>query len=211
MSPPTAPRLYAIADCGVLADGAVPEAVATLASYGIQWIQLRAKKASGLELFGLVEDCCRRLEGTGSALWIDDRVDLAALFPVAGVHLGQGDVPPKKAREILGPGVWIGRSTHDLAQVEEAEADPAVDVIAIGPVFPTRSKEQADPVVGIEGVRQARGKTHKPLVAIGGLQAGNLQEVLAAGADSAAMIGAFFHGDIDENCSRLRRAAGEAP
>lgn len=209
MYPITAPRLYAIADSGALENRPLPEAVAAFAASGIRWIQIRAKRMPSRELYAQVEECCRRLAGSDVSLWIDDRVDLAALLPVTGVHLGQEDLTPKLAREIVGPEVWIGRSTHDLQQVEEAEADPAVDVVALGPVFETRSKERPDPVVGVEGVRAARARTRKPLVAIGGLGASNLEQVLAAGADSVAMIGAFCQGEIVENCGRLRRAAGE--
>ncbi len=209
MSSVTAPRLYAIADRGALGNRPLPDAVVALAAGGVRWIQIRAKTIPDRELFARVEECCRRLEGTGVSLWIDDRVDLAALLPVYGVHLGQEDLPPGDARKIVGPEVRIGRSTHDLRQVLEAEEDPDVDVVAVGPVFETRSKERPDPVVGLEGVREARAHTRKPLVAIGGLGASNLGEVLAAGADSAAMIGAFCRGEIVENCSRLRRAAGE--
>lgn len=177
----------------------------------MRWIQLRAKGASGALGWRLVEVCCRRLEGSAATLWVDDRADLAALLPVGGVHLGRGDLPPAAARLVIGPDRWIGASTHDRAQLAAAAADPAVDVVAVGPVFPTRSKTDPDPVVGLELVRAARALTVKPLVAIGGIDAGNLGSVLAAGADTVAVLSAIAPEGVAASCRRLLQAAGEAP
>ena len=100
---------------------------------------------SGGELCRQMEACCRALEGSGVRLWVDDRADLAALFPVAGVHLGQTDLPPAAARRVVGEEMWIGLSTHDEEQLRAADADPEVDVVAVGPVFPTTGKERPGP------------------------------------------------------------------
>ncbi|HEX7183432.1 MAG TPA: thiamine phosphate synthase [Thermoanaerobaculia bacterium] len=205
------PRIYAIADAGALGATPLPDAVREMAEAGVRWIQVRAKRRSGSELYRMLEESCRALEGSGAALWVDDRADLAALFPVAGVHVGQADLPPAAARLVVGEGVWIGQSTHGEEQLAAADGDPAVDVIAVGPVFATASKENPDPVVGLPFVRQARARTAKPLVAIGGIDAGNVAEVLAAGADTAAALGAVCRGslsEIRENCRRLLAAAG---
>ncbi|HYO11809.1 MAG TPA: thiamine phosphate synthase [Thermoanaerobaculia bacterium] len=199
--------IYAIADAEALAPIPVPAAVAAMAEAGIRWIQVRAKRISGREWYRVLEDCCRALEGSGVDLWVDDRADLAVLFPVGGLHVGQADLPPAAARRVVGREVRIGLSTHDEAQVAAADEDPDVDVVAVGPVFPTASKERPDPVVGLPLVRWARSRTAKPLVAIGGIDAGNVAEVLAAGADAAAVIGAVCRGDVRENCRRLLAAA----
>jgi thiamine-phosphate pyrophosphorylase len=90
-------------------------------------------------------------------------------------------------RGIIGAGRWLGVSTHNPEQMVEAERTSA-DYVAIGPVFSTSSKEKPDPVVGIEGVRRARDLTRKPLVAIGGITRDNAAAVIAAGADSVAVI-----------------------
>jgi|SRR6185436_1005546 len=207
-------RIYAIADAGALGAVPLPEAVGVLAEAGIRWIQVRAKRLSGRDLFQAVEGCCRVLEGSGSVLWIDDRADLAALFPVAGVHVGQTDLPPAAVRQVVGGETWIGLSTHDEAQLEAADADPEVDVVAVGPVFPTASKERPDPVVGLDFVRRARSRTAKPLVAIGGIGAENLAAVLAAGADAAVVLSAICPGKsgdlagIGMKARRLLVAAG---
>ena len=202
------PRIYAIADAGALGAGGVPGAVAAMAGEGIGWIQLRAKGLPGDALFRLAEACCRAAEGSAARLWIDDRADLAALFPFAGLHLGQADLPPGAARRAIGERPWIGFSTHDDDQLAAAAADPAVDVVAVGPVFPTASKDRPDPVVGLDFVRRARAATAKPLVAIGGIDAGNLAEVLAAGADAVAVLSAVCRGDVAANSRRLLAAAG---
>jgi thiamine-phosphate pyrophosphorylase len=204
--------VYAIADAEALLPVPLPEAVAEMAEAGIRWIQVRAKKLAGGEWHRALEGCCRALEGSGAELWVDDRADLAALFPVAGLHLGQADLPPGAARRVVGRGVRIGLSTHDEEQLAAADADPEVDVIAVGPVFPTTGKERPDPVVGLAFVRQARAATRKRLVAIGGIDAGNVSRVLAAGADAAAVLGAVCRGDrrgdVRANCRRLLAAAG---
>lgn len=204
---PGPPAFYAIADLEMLeTPPRLEAAVAEMIEAGVGWVQLRAKKAPDDLFFALAETSCRRAEGTATRIWIDDRADLAALLPVFGVHVGQRDLPPGAARRSLGPGPRIGRSTHDEAQLREADADPDVDVIALGPIFPTRSKERPDPVVGLEELRRLRPLTAKPLVAIGGIDVSNIARVIEAGADSAAVLGAICRGDVAANCERLARA-----
>jgi thiamine-phosphate pyrophosphorylase len=207
------PPVYAIADAEALGVDRMPAprmpaAVAAMADAGVRWIQVRAKKLPSIDFYHAIEACCRVLEGSGAALWVDDRADLAALLPVAGAHVGQTDLPPAAVRRVFGEGsgLWIGQSTHDEAQLAAADEDPEVDLIAVGPVFPTTSKERPDRVVGLPFVRLARTRTAKPLVAIGGIDAGNAAEVLAAGADAVAVLGAVCRGevrDIGEGCRRL--------
>jgi thiamine-phosphate pyrophosphorylase len=144
--------------------------------------------------------CARELRrvtwGTGTKprakLIINDRVDLCLAADADGVHLGQDDLSPESARRIFdqvkdGRTRIIGFSTHNPSQLREADALP-IDYIAIGPVFATGSKANPDPVVGLEGVRQARQATRKPLVAIGGITRQNCSQVKAAGADAVAVI-----------------------
>lgn len=119
-------------------------------------------------------------------LIINDRADIAALVGVGGVHVGQQDLSVEDARRICGPDCWVGVSTHTLEQVREAAATSA-DYIAVGPIFPTSTKVNPDPVVGVDFVRRARELTRKPLVAIGGITAERAEEVYRAGADSLAV------------------------
>lgn len=199
--------LYAIADAGRIPPARLPDAVEEMAAAGVETIQLRAKNVTDRELWRLSERLLARLEGWTGELWIDDRVDLAAALPFAGVHLGQRDLPPALARPLLPAPAAIGSSTHDERQAAAADGDPAVDWVAIGPVYPTRSKEQPDPVLGPPGVAAARARTAKPLIAIGGIDERTIAAVLGAGADSAAVISAVCEGDVAANCRRLLAAA----
>ena len=107
------------------------------------------------------------------------------------MHVGQEDLPPDEARRIIGPKRVLGVSTHNPKQLELADRSSA-NYVAIGPVFATSSKQNPDPVVGVEGVSLARSLTTKPLVAIGGIDLDNCGEVIEAGADSVAVISAIF-------------------
>ncbi|MBV8199945.1 MAG: thiamine phosphate synthase [Acidobacteria bacterium] len=219
--------IYAIADAEALAPLPVAGAVAEMAAAGVRSIQIRAKRWSGRQWHEAVEASCRALEGSGADLWVDDRGDLAALFAAAGVrglHVGQSDLPPAAARRALPDSLWIGLSTHNERQLIAADADPEVDLIAIGPVFPTTGKTgpgrfgaaagpapPPDPAVGLELVRWARSRTGKPLVAIGGIDASRVAAVLAAGADAAVALGAACRGgDVRASCRRLVAAAASA-
>ena len=112
---------------------------------------------------------------------------LAAMAGAGGVHVGQEDLPVDEARKICGAPLWVGVSTHTLEQLRAAEATSA-DYIAVGPIFPTGTKANPDPVVGLEFLRAARQITRKPLVAIGGITVESAGEVYRAGADSIAVI-----------------------
>ncbi len=201
------PKIYAIADAGVLGGTALSEAASRIAGAGVTWIQLRAKELSESRLCEEVLRIVDQRMNRPFVLWINDRPDVASLCGAEGVHLGQDDLPPSAARLVVGDACWIGRSTHDLDQVAEADRDPDVDLIALGPVFETRNKVDPDPVVGLEALSEARRSTEKPLVAIGGLSATNLHLALQAGADSVALLGAVCRGDIEANCRLLSAAA----
>ena len=200
-------RIYAIADAEALAPRSLAESALIMAQAGIMTIQLRAKKLDDELLLAEAERCLRLLEDWPGELWIDDRVDLAMLLPVAGVHLGRQDMPAAAARLLLPPAVRIGVSTHDEDQLARAGRESAADWVAFGPIFATRSKRDADPVVGLERLKAARKLTSKPLIAIGGVQSGDVAAVLAAGADAVAVISAVCAGDISRNCRELLSAA----
>ena len=185
------PRLYAIIDPERLGGRAPAAAAIALISAGVRLIQYRDKHASSRQLYETCTELRRLLHESGCRLIVNDRADVARAVDADGVHLGQTDLPVELARRILNTGQWLGYSTHSLAQVVEADGTTA-DYIAFGPVFPTASKENPDPLVGLEGLRQARRATRKPLVAIGGISLQNAREVIAAGADSVAVIGGLL-------------------
>ena len=187
------PRLYAIID-PARAGGRPPAVVAReLFSAGVRLIQFRDKHASSRQLYETCAELMELLQDSGCCLIVNDRADVARATEAEGVHLGQDDLPVEMARRVLAPDQWIGCSTHSVGQVVEADRSTA-DYIAFGPIFPTASKENPDPVVGLEGLREARRATGKPLVAIGGITLQNAREVLTAGADSVAVIGDLFAG-----------------
>lgn len=197
------PPVYGIVDAGVLGWDAIADGVLTMDRAGISWIQIRAKEVGDAQLCEQMEQCIRGLGGSRTWLWMNDRPDLAALFGVAGIHVGQDDLAPGLVRGIVGEDCWIGRSTHNLDQLGEADEDPDVDLIALGPIFATRSKKNPDPEVGLELLGEARRRTSKPLVAIGGISGDLVEQVLDAGADSAVLLGALCQGDLTANCERL--------
>jgi thiamine-phosphate pyrophosphorylase len=129
---------------------------------------------------------------------VNDRVDVALLAGAVGVHLGQTDLSPASARQILGPDRLIGLSTHNLEQALEAEAMP-VDYIAVGPVFWTSSKENPDPVLGLERLAEICRAVRKPVVAIGGITIDQARQVRTAGAHAVAVIRDLLAaGDVTE-------------
>lgn len=180
------PPIYPIIDSSVPTDRIVPFAE-QFADADVQLIQLRLKNASAAAICAQARALLAYLEPRGVRLIVNDRPDIAAIIGAAGVHVGQDDLPVEAARQICGPVRWVGVSTHNLAQLREADLTSA-DYIAVGPVFPTATKSNPDPVVGVELVRAARQLTRKPLVAIGGITAETAEQVYRAGADSLAVI-----------------------
>lgn len=184
----TLPRLYPILDTASLERLACPLVTAAEAMLegGARILQIRHKGHFSRTVFEQAErigELCR----DAGALWIvDDRADVAKLLG-AGVHLGQEDLEPEAVRRLVGPETIIGYSTHNAEQLRAAAGEP-VDYVAVGPVFATGSKQRPDPVIGVDSVRQWRPLTERPLVAIGGITRENAARVLAAGADSVAVI-----------------------
>jgi thiamine-phosphate pyrophosphorylase len=186
-------RLYAIADAEVLRARGVGlrEFALELRAAGVELVQYRDKVGSPHDVLAGAALLREVFEGTGCRLIMNDRADLAVLARFGGVHVGQGDLLPEDARRVVGADRWVGVSTHTEEQVRVSEASCA-DYVAIGPVFATGTKVDAEAVVGLEGVRRARALTGKPIVAIGGITRENALSVIEAGADSVAVISGLF-------------------
>ena len=193
------PRLYPILDASFLPALArvayLTRVVRELEDAGVTLLQYRNKQG-GVEETMSDAGAMRAAATSQLRLIMNDSPELAVRAGFDGVHVGQEDISPALARSIVGPDRIVGVSTHNRAQLEIAAKQP-VDYIAIGPVFATASKENPDPVVGLDGVREARAVTNKPLVAIGGITLENAADVLAAGANSIAVISALFGPDRD--------------
>ena len=159
---------------------------------GATFIQLREKHLSPREVYPDAVEAVRIAREHGVRVIINDRVDMALALRADGVHLGQDDLPPEAARRVLGEKAIIGFSTHNVEQAIAAARLP-INYIAIGPIFATSSKENPDPVVGLDGLREVRDRTGStPLVAIGGINEHNAAQALAAGADAVAIISALL-------------------
>jgi len=184
------PKLYAITD-RQWSNCTHEEIVRMFLDGGARLIQLRDKEASGRELLDQAIACMKLTRDAGATLIINDRVDVALTAGADGVHLGQEDLSVDEAREILGEDKIIGVSTHSIAQFRAA-LETSANYIAVGPVYPTLTKENPAPVVGLELVREARKLTDRPLVAIGGISHALAPEVIEAGADCVAVISALY-------------------
>ncbi|MDT7809740.1 MAG: thiamine-phosphate pyrophosphorylase [Acidobacteriota bacterium] len=190
------PKLYPVTD-RLLSGLSHAEQVARLCEGGATFLQLREKHLAPRDFYREAEAALREARTRGARLIINDRADLALALGADGVHLGQDDMPPRAARSLLGAEAIIGFSTHSVEQARAASRLP-VDYVAIGPVFATSSKENPEPVVGLEGVRRVReavGRLH--LVAIGGITPESAEAVIEAGADSVALIGALIANAFD--------------
>lgn len=162
-----------------------------LVSSGVPLVQLRVKGANTRHFVDIAQVVAELCRATKTMFIINDRADIAQLVAADGVHLGQDDPPPAEVRKWLGRNKIIGWSTHNLEQARFAEAIGSVDYIGVGPIFPTTTKVNPDPVVGLDGLRAIRAAVRLPIVAIGGITPETAPAVLAAGADAVAMITPF--------------------
>ena len=189
------PRLYPIIDFSCFA--AKPDPISCVISFagelitaGATIIQYRDKISPPQKVLSVGREL-RRVTRDRATLIINDYPDVSLACDADGVHLGQDDLSPAAARRIFASarkdGRWIGFSTHNPDQAKEADTMP-IDYLAVGPVFTTSSKVNPDPVIGLDGVRNIKQSTAKPLVAIGGITRGNCRQVREAGADSVAVI-----------------------
>ncbi|MBA3247970.1 MAG: thiamine phosphate synthase [Pyrinomonadaceae bacterium] len=189
------PKLYPITDAR-LSGLTHAEQVARFAAGGAMLIQLREKHASPREFYVEAEAALHVARERGMQLIINDRADIALALRADGVHLGQDDLDPLAARRLLGADAIIGYSTHNIEQAIEAAQLP-ISYLAIGPIFVTHTKENPDPVIGLDGLRRVRAQldataTRLPLIAIGGITTENASAILDAGADSVAVVSALL-------------------
>jgi thiamine-phosphate pyrophosphorylase len=180
------PRLYVILDSALLRTPAI-DCARELADAGVRLMQYRDKSSPAREVLTTSRNLADFLIPRGIAFYVNDRADIAALAGASGVHVGQEDLEVERARQVIGGEKRVGVSTHNIGQFQEAVGTSA-DYIAVGPIFRTGSKANPDPVVGIEMIRQVRGLTDKPIVAIGGITLETAAQARQAGADSVAVI-----------------------
>ena len=186
-------RLYAIVDAAQTGGRPLAEVVDAMLAGGVAVLQLRVKDGPADEFLRMALDTRERTERAGCLFIVNDRVDIALAARADGVHLGQDDLPLEAARPLMGDRL-IGISTHSVEQAEEAERGGA-DYIGFGPMFPTRTKETGYASRGPAMLRSVRSRVHLPIVAIGGITAGNVTQTWDSGADAAAMISYLTRGE----------------
>jgi len=196
--PPTRRVTFAPATLYPIIDGADPTArrplIDALLEAGVPWLQLRCKGAPASSFLEAAQAILASTRGHATRVIVNDRLDVALASGAAGVHLGQGDLPLAAALRIAGDRLVIGISTHDVAEARAAQ-DGGADYVGFGPMFPTASKADAHPQRTLDELARVRAAITIPIVAIGGITEATAPSVLAAGADSVAMIGALASAD----------------
>jgi thiamine-phosphate pyrophosphorylase len=200
------PRFYPILDTAALGKHhcEAADAARALIDAGVRILQYRHKSNWTQARFDEAKRIAALCQDAGVLFVMNDRADYARLLGAA-LHIGQEDLPPVAARRVIGDEV-MGFSTHNRLQLTRGDEEP-VEYLSLGPIFTTQSKERPDPVLGLQGLRNLRGLTTKPLVAIGGITLENAWDALEAGANSVAVIS----GILPERCDAksIRRRAEE--
>src|SRR5919108_4638194 len=187
------PPLYAILD-PEQSKGRSPESVLRqLLEGGVTLLQLRVKTMAPRDFCELARTVRSETRAHGCQLIVNDRVDIALACDADGVHLGQEDLPLSSGRKLMGDKI-VGISTHDIGQAKAAEQSGA-DYIGFGPMFGTATKTTGYSARGVEMLREIRAAVKLPIVAIGGINEQNVQQVWQAGADSAAIISDILGAD----------------
>ena len=197
-------RLHLVTDSALCGARGILAVVEAAVRGGVTCVQLREKSLDTRAFVERARALKAWLGPLGVPLLINDRVDVALACGADGVHVGQNDMAPEDVRRLM-PGGLIGLSVESLAQLAAAERAP-VDYYGISPVFATRSKHDAAPALGLDGLRAIRAGTRRPLVAIGGIDAGNAAQVMAAGADGLAVVSALCSSADPEAAARDLRA-----
>ncbi len=183
-------HLYGIVDLGYVEPEKVPEMTRALVEGGVDVLQLRAKKLIGGEVERLAALMLPITRQAGVPLVINDHPEIAARVGSEGVHVGQDDLSVDETRAIVGPGCFVGKSTHSVAQARAAMAEGA-DYIGFGPLYATGTKPDYRPI-GLGDIREVHGFATKPVFCIGGVNGERLPEILAAGARRLVVVSAFL-------------------
>jgi thiamine-phosphate pyrophosphorylase len=198
-------RLYMVTDQALTCGRALEDVVAAAVQGGVTCVQLREKQLGTADFLAQALALKALLAPRQIALVINDRVDVALACSAEGVHLGQSDMPVEDARRLLPPDVFIGWSVESMMDVARSAVLP-VDYLGVSPIFATPTKTDTKTPWGLHGLQQVRAATALPLVAIGGLHAGNAVEVLRAGADGLAMVSALCSAEDPQAAAATLRA-----
>lgn len=197
-------RLYLVTDRALARGRATAEVVCAAVAGGVTCVQVREKDVGTREFIEEARAVQAALRGTGVPLIVNDRVDVALAIGADGVHLGQRDMAPADARRLGPPGWIVGVSAELVADAVRAERDGA-DYVGVSPVFATPTKADHAAPLGLAGLQAIRAATKLPLVAIGGIHAGNAREVVRAGADGLAVVSAIVAADDPRAAAEILR------
>ncbi len=186
--------LYLVTDRALARGRPLADVVRAAVAGGVTCVQLREKEASAREFAVAARELLALLRPLGVPLIVNDRIDVALAAGADGVHVGQQDLSVADARRLGPPGWIVGVSAESVADAARAERDGA-DYVGASPVFATPTKADHAPPLGLAGLRALRAATKLPLVAIGGLHAGNARETIRAGADGLAVVSAIVAAD----------------
>src|SRR3972149_3546931 len=203
------PIIYPIIDSSLVTLDNIGKTAEAIIDGGAKILQLRAKSLSSKEFLETARIIRKITKDKGTIFIVNDRVDIALLTAADGVHLGQDDLPVKEAKRLIGNIKIIGYSTHNLREALESKKLP-VDYISFGPIFATKTKEDAQTPKGLKGLDEASKAVKIPLVAIGGITETNMAHVLKQGVESVAMISEILTAkDIPQKINRLISIAKE--
>ncbi len=186
-------KIYLITDRTFCREGALTTAVEEALEAGVRMVQLREKDLSDEELLPLALDLREVTDRYGALLFINGRADVARAVEADGVHLGHRDFTPSAALTLLQEGAMIGVSCHSLEEALTAE-DGGASFVTLGPVYSTPSKVRYGAPIGIEPLREAAKKLNIPIYALGGIDAGRVEEVTTSGVFGVAVISAILNG-----------------
>ncbi len=212
MSPPVPDlRLYLVTDVDCCGDRGVYETVRSAVAGGVTTVQLRDHRATTRELYDAAVELRELLVGSAVTFVVDDRLDVALAAGAGGVHLGQSDLPVERARAVGGPDIVIGLSVTNREQAERAGELPigTVDYLGVGPVFPTTTKLDAAPPIGLDGLAAICAASPLPCVAIGGIGEAQVDEVISAGAVGVAVVSALCASTDPERAAQALRGRVE--
>lgn len=195
-------KLYLVTDRDLSLGRSLEEVVSEAVAGGVTMVQLREKDAATGEFIELADRLMKILTPLGIPLIINDRVDVALAVDADGVHIGQSDMPYETARRLLGPDKIIGLSVENMDDLIKANSLD-VDYVGISPVYGTPTKTDTAEPFGLEGLRKAVNMSKHPTVAIGGMNAGTIADVMAAGTDGVAVVSAIC------SAENIRKAAVE--
>jgi thiamine-phosphate pyrophosphorylase len=194
-----AARLYLV--CGANPDGReLPTLLRAAIAGGVDIVQLREKHTPDEELASIANAARVLCQELGVLLIVNDRPWVAREARADGIHVGQDDIPPAEVRELVGPDMLIGLSTHSPAQIDAVDTS-VVDYVGVGPIHETPTKP-GRPAVGVELIRYAAANAPVPFFAIGGLNAGNLAPARDAGATRVCVLRAIADADDPEEAAR---------